>query len=101
MPAETHQHGLPADANIVATLLCALLGDDDEITEETVLADLGLDTGDLHNLWDAVREELAERTVGPEIDLGDFDPQMTVSETAQIMASLLAGAGSGETDEQR
>ena len=65
------------------------------------LADLGLDTADLGDLWDAVREELAERTVGPEIDLGEFDPQMTVSDAARIMAWLLAGAGDGEDDEQR
>ena len=99
MPAETHQHGRTADAKTVTMLLCMLLSDDDVITEDTVLADLGLDTADVGDLWDAVREEFAERTVGPEIDLGEFDPQMTVSDAARIMASLLAEAGDGEDDE--
>jgi acyl carrier protein len=98
MPAETHQHGRTADAKIVAALLCTLLSDDDEITEDTVLADLGLDTADLGDLWDTVREEFADRTAGPDVDLGEFDPQMTVSEAAQIMASLLAGADSRHDD---
>jgi erythromycin esterase-like protein len=98
MPAETHQHGRTADPETVTMLLCTLLSDADEITEDTALADLGLDTGDLDDLWDAVREELAERTVGPEIDLGEFDPQMTVSDAARVMASLLAGAGAGDGD---
>ena len=39
---------------------------------------------------------LVERTVGPEIDPGEFDSQMTAPETARVMASLLAGAGDGE-----
>jgi hypothetical protein len=99
MPAETHQRGRTADPETVTMLLCTLLSDDDEITEDMVLADLGLDTGDLDNLWGAVREELAERTVGPEIDLGEFDPQMTVSDVARVMASLLAGALDGEDDD--
>ena len=101
MPAETHQHGRTADAETVTMLLCTLLSDDDEITEDTVLEDLGLDTGDFGDLWDAVREELAERTLGPEIDPGEFDPQMTVAEAAEAMAALLAGAGDrdGEDDE--
>ena len=62
------------------------------------LADLGLDTADLGDLWDAVREALADRTVGPEVDLGEFEPQMTVSEAARVMASLLARADSRHDD---
>ena len=99
MPAETHQHGRTTDADTVTMLLCTLLSDDDEITEDTVLADLGLDIADLGDLWDAVREELSERTVGPEIELGEFDPQMTVSEAARVMASCLARVGNGQDDE--
>jgi len=99
MPAETHQHGRTANAETILVLLCALLSDADEITEDTVLADLGLDTDDLDNLWDAVREELAERTVGPEFDLGEFDPQMTVSDAARVMAALLAGDRDGDGDD--
>ena len=94
MPPETHQHGRTADTETVTMLLCTLLSDEDEITEDTVLADLGLDAADLSDLWDVVREELAERTVGPEVDVGELDAQMTVSEAAQVMASLLARAES-------
>ena len=92
MPAETHQHGRTADAETVTMLLCTLLSDDDEITEDAVLSDLGVGADDFGDLWDAVREELAERTVGPELDPSDLDPQMTVAEAAEAMATLLAGA---------
>jgi len=93
MPAETHQHGRTADAESIAALLCTLLGNDEEITEDTVLADLGLDLRDLDDLWDAVCEELAERTVVPEIDPGELDPAMTVAEVAKVMARLLKRTG--------
>jgi len=98
MPAETHQHGRTADTETVTMLLCTLLSADDEITEDAVLSDLGVGADDFGALWDAVREELAERTVGPEIDLGDLDPQMTVAEAAEAIAALLAGAGDGDGD---
>lgn len=98
MPAETHQYTRTADTETVTMLLCTLLSDDDDITEDTVLADLRLDIADLGDLWDAVREELADRTVGPEVDLGEFDPQMTVSEAARVMASLLAEEDSRHDD---
>jgi len=99
MPAETHQRGRTADTETVTMLLRTLLSDDDEITEDAVLSDLGVGADDFGALWDAVREELAERTVGPEIDLGEFDPQMTVAEAAEAMAALLAGDGDGDDDE--
>ena len=95
MPAETHQHG--TDAETISVLLGALLSDDD-VAEGTVLSDLGVGPDDVGDLWDAVREELAERTVGPELDPSDLDPQMTVAEAAKAMASLLAGAGGGSND---
>ena len=79
-------------------LLCALLSDEDEITEDDVLSDLGVSADDFGALWDAVREELAERTVGPELDPSDLDPQMTVAEAAEAMAALLAGARDGAGD---
>ncbi|MGC8463657.1 MAG: hypothetical protein ACP5P9_08320 [Acidimicrobiales bacterium] len=98
MPAETHQHGRTADAETISMLLCALLSDEDEITEDDVLSDLGVGADDFGALWDAVREELAERTVGPDLDRADLDPQMTVAEAAEAMAALLAGAGGGNGD---
>ena len=92
MPAETHQHGQATDAETISVLLGALLSDDD-VAEGTVLSDLGVGADDVGDFWDAVREELAERAVGPELDPSDLDPQMTVAEAAKAMASLLAGAG--------
>ena len=98
MPAETHQRGRTADAETISMLLCALLSSENDAAEDTVLSDLGIGAEDLGDLWDAVREELAERTVGPELDPSDLDPQMTVAEAAHAMASLLAGAGGGDDD---
>ena len=98
MPPETHQHGRTADTETVTMLLCTLLSDDDDISEDAVLANLGLDTADLGDLWDTVREELADKTVEPVVELGDLNPQMTVSEAARIMAALLAGTGSRHDD---
>ena len=97
MPAETHQHGQATDAETISVLLGALLSDDD-VAEGTVLSDLGVGADDVGDLWDAVREELAERTVGPELDPSDLNPQMTVAEAAKAMASLLPGAGGGSSD---
>ena len=97
MPAETHQQGRAADAETISVLLGALLSDDD-VAEDTVLSDLGVGADDLGDLWDAVREELAERTVGPELDPSDLDPQMTVTAAALAMASLLAGVGDRDKD---
>jgi hypothetical protein len=99
MPAETHQHGRTADTETVTMLLCTLLRDDDEITEDAVLSDLGVGADDCGALWDAVREELAERAVGPELDPSDLDPQMTVAEAAEAMAALLTRTGDRDDDE--
>lgn len=99
MPAETHQHGTTADAETISALLCALLSDDDDIDKDAMLSDLGIGADDLGDLWDAVREELAERTMGPELDPSNLDPQMTIAEAAKAMASLLADAGDAKNDE--
>lgn len=64
MPVETHQLGRDADTACVVSLL-----------------------------WAAVREELGERGLGPEIDSDVLDPNMTVTAT---MASLLAGGDHGD-----
>ncbi|MDA8274371.1 MAG: hypothetical protein M0029_03220 [Actinomycetota bacterium] len=100
MPAETHQQGRTADAETISVLLGALLSDDD-VADDTVLSDLGIGADDVGDLWDAVREELAERTVGPELDPSDLDPQMTVAAAALAMASLLAGVGDRDRDRDR
>ena len=100
MPAETHQHGRAADAETISALLCALLSDEDDVVEDAVLSDLGVGADDFGALWDAVREELAERTVGPELDPSDLDPQMTVAEAAKAMAALLTRTGDRDDNEQ-
>ncbi len=89
MPAETRQHGKAADVGTVTMLLYTLLSNKDEITEDTVLVDLGLKIANLSDLRNAVREDLVERNLTPEIDPGEFDPQMTVAKTAEPVATLL------------
>ncbi len=96
MPAQTHQHGQSADTETVLALLAALLSDDEDDVEDAVLADLGVGPEDLGDLWGAVCEELAERTVRPELDPSDLDIHMTLSEAAKAMAWLLAGTTAGE-----
>lgn len=98
MPAETHQHGSRADAESIATLLTMLLSDGEDLAAGTTLSDAGVEEADLDDLWDAVREELAERALGPALDPGDLDTEMTVAEAAEAMASLLFGLGPREAD---
>ena len=94
MPAETHQQGRTTDAEGVLELLRILRGDQgDGVEEDVPLSALGVDADTIGSPWDAVRDELAERTVGPEIDLGDAEPLMTLVAAAKTMASLLEGAG--------
>lgn len=94
MPAETHQQGRTTDAESVIEFLRFLLSDQrDDADEQATLSELGVDAGNIGALWDAVREELAERAVGPEIDLGDLDPSMTLVAAANTMASLLEAVG--------
>ncbi len=100
MPAETHQHGRTADADAISALLCALLSDEEDVVEDAVLSSLGVGPEDVGALWDAVREELAERARGPEVGPCDLDPEMTVAEAAKVMALLLTPAGDRDDDEQ-
>jgi hypothetical protein len=99
MPAETHQHGGPVDTTTVLDLLRTLLSEEDDVAEDTVLSDLGVDIAKLIALWTAVCEEFAERTVRPELDPADLDPQMTVAEAAEVMATLLTRTNSEDADE--
>lgn len=94
MPAETHQRGRQADAESVLELLRILLSDQGaDAGEDVTLSELGVDANTIAVLWDAVRDEFAERTVGPEIDLDDLDPSMTLAAAANTMASLLEAVG--------
>jgi len=94
MPAETHQRGRPADAASILELLWVLLLDQgDDTGEDVTLSELGVDADTIGILWDAVREEFAERTVGPELDPSDLDPSMTLAAAAKSMASLLGAVG--------
>ncbi|MHB1931318.1 MAG: hypothetical protein ACYCUG_18155 [Acidimicrobiales bacterium] len=94
MPAETHQQGRTTDAESVIEFLRFLLNDQrDGADEGATLSGLGVDAGNIAALWDAVREELAERALGPEIDPSDLDPSMTLVAAAKAMASMLEAVG--------
>lgn len=88
MPAETHQHREAAGPDAVLELLAYVADVDDEHPAEVRLADLQLDdTFSMMGLWDAVVEELGERSVGADPDL-DFDdaPPRTLGELAELFA---------------
>lgn len=99
MPAGTHQHGRSADPSDIIVLLSALLDTNAyELPKDTTLASLGLEHDpELWDLWDAVREEFGERSLGS-IDGGEaLDRSMTVEEAAVVMARLLNPAGEQDT----
>jgi hypothetical protein len=89
MPAETHQLGCHAGPQEVLDLLRALLGDPADNGDAT-LASLGVDDEELAALWDAVCEEFAERTIGPELEPGTLSASMTLDAAAHTLARLLA-----------
>ena len=93
MPAETHSLGCGIEDEDVLTLLEALLDDPSakKIGGNT-LESLGVATDELYDLWDAVREEFGERTLGPEIDLSELDPSMTLEAAAAAMVRRLRPA---------
>lgn len=90
MPAETHQCGNAADRDEIAVLLLCLLGED---AGDTTLASLGVDDAALSDLWDAVREEFGERTLGPAEAMEMLDCTMSIDATAAAMSTLLARGG--------
>lgn len=92
MPAETHQLGCHASAEEILDLLLALLGDPGD-DGGSILHSLGVDDEGLSALWDAVCEEFAERTVGPELEPGTLVASMTLEAAARAMAMLLAAMG--------
>ena len=98
MPAETHRLGCNADAKDVAALLWMLLDDPDAHDPNAAtrtLAELGVDAADLMDLWAAVCEEFGERPLGPELDPGVLELDMTIEAAAAAMADLLAGGDDG------
>lgn len=88
MPADTHQIGRQIAEDEILALLIGLL-DDPADGEATILADAGVDENVLGALWDAVCEEFAERTLGPEFDAEVLEPTMTLRAAAHAMVALL------------
>ncbi len=80
--------------SILELLLALLPG----ATETATLASLGVDDEDLFDLWEAVCEEVAERTVGPDIELEELGTAMTLQEAASAMAELLGGDRDDDDD---
>lgn len=98
MPAETHQLGCNADPGEVEALLWMLIGDpeiEDPTAATMTLAELGIDAIAMADLWAAVCEEFGERSLGPEIDPGALDPNVTVAVAAGTMASRLGHGSDG------
>ena len=89
MPAETHQLGGEVDSRNVLELLLALLEDPAPTDGCSTLASLGVDDEGLFALWDAVCEEFAERSVGPELEPGVLRVSMTLEVASTVMAKLL------------
>jgi hypothetical protein len=98
MPAETHQLGCSANSVDVAALLWVLLDDPEAHNSNSAtrtLADRGVDAAGLMDLWAAVCEEFGECSLGPELDPGALDLDMTVETAAATMARLLARGNDG------
>ena len=97
MPAETHQCGSVADRDEVISLFSALLGDRAaQAPEGVTLASLGVDDDyALGDLWDAVRDEFGERSLGPTNGFEELECTMTVAAAAARMSWLL-GQGRAE-----
>lgn len=90
MPAETHSHTEPLTVETVLGVLAAVLGLDAEAIADVPLADVGAsDTLAVLDLWEAVAEDLAERSVG-DPDLDDHLPT-TVGELAAAFHAALTG----------
>jgi hypothetical protein len=93
MPTEKYQVGYGADTADVATLLWILVGEPDDYDSNTAsktLAELGIDSAGVLDLWAAVFEEFGEGSFPWERDCGALE-NMTVWAAATMMARLLAG----------
>ncbi len=99
MPAETHSHHGPIDAEeverIVRDQLVEILGvDPDAIGPDTRLReDLDADDFALIDLVEAVESELGERTVGLRIDDDDLVDMRTVRDAVDCVLARVEGAG--------
>lgn len=90
MPAETHQLGQAVGADDIVELICSLLGDQTGVAgAAAILAELGVSAESLGDLWDAVCEEFAERSLGPDVDPDFLDPSMSVHDAAIAMTVVL------------
>ncbi len=96
MPAETHTHQAPLDRSAVERLVAdrvgeilhrdpAAIGEGDEL-----VADLGLDSALLFELFDAIEEEVGERTVGFAIDDEDLEDLATVGDVVDYVAARVS-----------
>ena len=88
MPAETHQHSDPPTASAVLDLIGAVLigSDGSDLDGDLPLAGLGIDSDPvLLDLFDAVREEYGERTLG-DVDLDELRGAATLGELAGVLA---------------
>lgn len=83
------RHFEPSD---ILDLLIVLLGDPGEADPTSTLASLGIDDDGLIALWDAVCEEFAERSVGPELEPGTLEAFLSLEAAASAMARLLEDA---------
>lgn len=82
MPAETHQHRDPFDAEAVLDLLAAVLGVCADDAADSTLRELDLDDPlGVARLWECVVEEFGERAVG------DADPTDTDATTLGELAA--------------
>jgi|SRR6185437_2776646 len=99
MPAETHQRGSGVDPDEVLTLLSAMLDDGSgDVPDDATLASMGVDAAALEDLWDAVRGELGERSLGPADGSEELDCSMTVGAAAAAMCRLLSTAPAVDRD---
>ena len=92
MSAEKCQVGNGVDTADVATLLWILVGEPDDYDSNTAsktLAELGIDSSDMLDLWEAVCDEFGDGPAQSEIDLGAVE-NMSVWAAANSMARLLA-----------
>jgi acyl carrier protein len=100
MPAETHSHRSPVDANEVERIVCdqlvEILGvDPDAVSRDTRLReDLDDDDFALIDLVEAVETELGDRSVGLTIDDDDLVELRTVGDAIDcVIAQIEAARG--------
>ncbi len=98
MPAETHSHGIESHAaqsiaSLVIDRLAELLGRDvDDIRPEAQLReDLDADDLVILDLFDAIEDEVGERTVGFQLDDDELNELQTVADVVEYITNVVAG----------